>query len=519
MTDQNSEKNTIETDIKKRTDADQSSNDKFVLWLLLAHLPFIFFIVPIGFGTQLIGGLPAIMIVLTASYVVFNFPGTLFSRSVLSGAMMMMSMILIMQQFGRLEMHFHIFVALAFLIIWRDYRAILVAAGIIAVHHALAVPLQLAEVSFANTPFVVYGQSCDWPTFAIHATFVILEAAVLTFFSLKMKSQYQLANRIMSVMQITAQNNDLTVRVSDFNTKNNADTGFVSTVNNFYLLIQQTIGKFKSAGGELNELTQQSVISSNHNFASLTEQNQRVESVAAAILEMSESINEVARITDNAASLSFNTKDQLNNCQSLSDQASVKVNSLIHKLQILETEFKQLEANTKAIQSSVSLITEVSEQTSLLALNASIEAARAGEHGRGFSVVAAEVRNLADKSKNATLEIMAVSEKINGSTNNVMAKLSESNKDGQTAVEIVQNANASIRDSVDLTHLTNELNQSIAQMMQEQSAVSAEISETIHHIHDTNHQIEKAVQENAIRNTKIRDIGYNISENANLFQT
>lgn len=519
MTTQNFSLQTIDENVKQRKWKDNVSNDKFVLWLLIAHLPFIFFIVPIGYGTHIQGAIPAVIIVLAAWYVYKTLPGTLFSRSVMSAAMMIMSMILIMQQLGRLEMHFHIFAALAFLIIWRDYRVLLVAATVIAVHHAASVPLQLADISIGNIPFVVYGQNCDWATFAVHATFVILETAVLVFFCLRMSSQYQLSSQVMAAMQVAAQHSDLTIDLNNIQAKNVADSAFIKSVQDFYGLMNRTIDEFKTAGTQLNELTQSSVVSSSANLSSLTRQSQRVEAIAAASLEMSASISEVARTTENAANLSTQTVDQLNNCQSMSDNASIKVNSLINKLTEVKKEFERLQYDTSAIQNSVSLITEVASQTNLLALNASIEAARAGVHGRGFAVVASEVRNLAEKSQDATQEIMAVAEKINASTETVMGRLIESNKDGEAAIDIVKQTNLLIKGSAEYSNKINVLNQSIAQMMQEQSAVSAEISQTLHHIQDSNSDIEIAVNETADRNSEISTIGSVISEKANVFKT
>lgn len=519
MANQSHHQQSIQDNVQQRQLEDNINNDKLVFWLLVAHLPFIFFIVPMSYGTHLHGAIPAVMVVLSAWFVMRSFPGSFFSRSVLAGSLMMMSMILIMQQLGRLEMHFHIFAALAFLIIWRDFRVIIIAAAIIAVHHAVSVPLQLSELSLGNMPFIVYGQTCDWATFSVHASFVILESAVLVFFSRRMAAQFHLSNQVMATMQVAAQQNDLTITVENNASGNIANDKFIASVNTFYTLMQRTITDFKSAGTKLNDLTQQSVINAEHNLASLSSQNLRVESLASAVLEMSENIGEVAKTTENAANLSTDTASQLINCQSMSDNASKKVSSLISKLQSVQDEFRQLESNTHLIQTSIGLITEVSEQTSLLALNASIEAARAGEHGRGFAVVAAEVRDLADKSKKATHEIMAVSEKIKSASNTVMDKLLDSNKDGESAVEIVQQANTSIKDAVDFTNKINSLNQVIAQMMQEQSAVSSEISKTLHQIHDSNEDIEKAVEENAARNSEIRQIGYAMGEQANLFKT
>jgi len=115
----------FQTDIKQREREDLGGADRLVLFLLMAHLPFIYFLVPMDYGTHWLGAIPATLVVIASALAYRAMPGSLISRSMMTVSLMIMSMILIMQQLGRLEMHFHIFAAMAFIIIWRDYRMIL----------------------------------------------------------------------------------------------------------------------------------------------------------------------------------------------------------------------------------------------------------------------------------------------------------------------------------------------------------------------------------------------------------
>ena len=131
-------------------------------------------------------------------------------------------------------MHFHIFAALAFMIIWRDWRVPVVAAAVIAVHHAASVPLQLSEATFGGIPYMVYGQTCDWPTFFIHAAFVVAETAVIIYFCLRLNAQYKLSSQLGSMLDYAAHHNELKFHLDAPINASAGQKELVSTLNTYF---------------------------------------------------------------------------------------------------------------------------------------------------------------------------------------------------------------------------------------------------------------------------------------------
>lgn len=144
------------------------------------------------------------------------------------------------------------------------------------------------------------------------------------------------------------------------------------------------------------------------------------------------------------------------------EQASVKANiekmiTLRQKVQIIAELILELSEYTQQIGETIEVVEDIAEQTNMLALNAAVEAARAGENGKGFSVVAGEIRKLADDSKQATTKITSLIKDIQQATNSTVIATEEGSKEIETGVELADNINKNIES---LINLISEVKQS-----------------------------------------------------------
>jgi methyl-accepting chemotaxis protein len=144
----------------------------------------------------------------------------------------------------------------------------------------------------------------------------------------------------------------------------------------------------------------------------------------------------------------------------------------------------QVEERVESISSVVGTIQSISEQTNLLALNAAIEAARAGEAGRGFAVVADEVRNLAQRTQTATVEIQDMISQLQSSANSAVELMEKSVVEVAEGVELVTNAGTELDGIVAQVQQINDMNFQIATAAGQQSSVAEEMNQNLTNVRE-----------------------------------
>jgi PAS domain S-box-containing protein len=164
--------------------------DRFMLYMLWAHLPIASFLAPYSYGTWKEGLIASLFINIIGTISYFISRGT-FAHRLLNGLLLLSySVILISVQYGRIEMHFHVFASLPFLILYRDWRIIPPAALLIAVHHAAFNYCQSNNIEFLGFPLIAFNYGSGWDIVILHAIFVVFESSVLIYYSELLKKQY-----------------------------------------------------------------------------------------------------------------------------------------------------------------------------------------------------------------------------------------------------------------------------------------------------------------------------------------
>ena len=211
-------------------------------------------------------------------------------------------------------------------------------------------------------------------------------------------------------------------------------------------------------------------------------QRTRVESTATAMTQMNSTVIEVARNAGQASEQSEMTRSKANDGSQLVNKVVNAIHTVNEVAVALQENMQELGGQAESIGGVMNVISDIADQTNLLALNAAIEAARAGEAGRGFAVVADEVRKLAEKTMTATQEVGASINAIQRSTRMNIEKVGSATTAVTDATGLADASGRALAEIVDLAHSSSSVVASIATAAEEQSATSEEISRSIEEI-------------------------------------
>jgi methyl-accepting chemotaxis protein len=324
----------------------------------------------------------ALPTVLIGSALVRWCTGALVTRLFLSASLMTLAALQIHQERGLTELHFGIFVLMSFLLAYRDWRPIVCAAVVIAVHHFTFNYLQIAGLG------VYCFTQPALSTVLVHAAYVIVQTALLTFIALQMKADAQTGRELVVLGEsLSRHEGQFDLRFPPMTLESTSSRTFKGTLDAIHGAVREI-----SLTIDRMAVSSENIATENHTLLQeIATQSDGLKASNVAMAQMAQRVRESA---DHAAAADRLAKQTSGAAQ----QSGKSVGEVAGKM-------NEIDEAVNRMGDMIATIEGIAFQSNILALNASVEAARAGDQGRGFAMVADEVRRLAQRSASAARDI------------------------------------------------------------------------------------------------------------------
>ena len=226
-------------------------------------------------------------------------------------------------------------------------------------------------------------------------------------------------------------------------------------------------------------------------------QTEEIEETSAAVVSLAQSVQQVSGNAAESARVAEQSMAAAERGQQAVANAISSMNGLREQIQETSKRIKRLGESSQEIGEIVELISDITEQTNVLVLNAAIQAASAGEAGRGFSVVAEEVQRLAERSADATKQIAAIVKTIQSDTHDTVAAMEVSTQGVVEGAKLSDAAGQTLAEIGDVSKKLAGLIADISSATQTQAESTSKVAETMQDIKTISMQTSNGTQQTA----------------------
>ena len=254
-------------------------------------------------------------------------------------------------------------------------------------------------------------------------------------------------------------------------------TGAIAdSVNYAVEALRKLVATISQSGIQLDGAARQTQALASHLARASSAQSKQIGSATESIGAMAASIEEVSGNAERGADVARHSVDVAHKGGDAVRRTIDGMNTIRETIQETSKRIKRLGESSQEIGNIVELISDIAEQTNILALNASIQASMAGEAGRGFAVVADEVQRLAERAANATKQIEALVRTIQADTNEAVVSMERSTTDVVGGALLAENAGAALQEIEQVSNQIASLVQNISASARGQSTVAQNIA-------------------------------------------
>ncbi len=407
------------------------------------------------------------VLVALAGFAYATLRGSLASRLILTFVLTSLIELHIQLARGMLEFHFGVFVSLALLLVYLDWRPILLAAVLFAVHH----------VAFDRLQAAGYGFYCltqpDFGIIVLHAVYVVIQTALEVVLAIFMGRTAREGVELSQLVSGVDRPDGISLNVAQIEVNTPAA-----------LSLKAALARMDSAVSAVRASTNSIETACSEIATGNQDLSQRTEQTASNLQRTASSMEE---LTSNVRQ-SAEAARQANQLAATAAEVAARGGEVVGQVVVTMDEINH---SSKKINDIIGVIDGIAFQTNILALNAAVEAARAGEQGRGFAVVASEVRSLAGRSAEAAKEIKAL---IGASVEKVAS-----------GSRLVQDAGSTMDEIVGSVRRVSDIIGEITAASTEQSSGIGEVNSAINVLDQMTQQNAALVEQSAAAAESLKD--------------
>jgi len=300
--------------------------------------------------------------------------------------------------------------------------------------------------------------------------------------------------RLMNEMGDLAEG-DLTVKA----TVSESITGAIADSVNFTVdELKGLVGRINHAAAQVTTATEEAQKTTAQLLAAAEKQSREIRETSASVLSMAKAMNDMSASAAQSASVARQSLNAAQKGTQAVQNSITGMNEIREHIQDTSKRIKRLGESSQEIGEIVDLISDITEQTNVLALNAAIQAASAGEAGRGFTVVAEEVQRLAERSAEATKQIGAIVKTIQTDTQDAVSAMEKSTQGVVEGAKLSDAAGQALAEIGDVSQRLSQLIDGISATTQQQAKAASAVATSMQDILNITQQTTEGTKRTAV---------------------
>jgi twitching motility protein PilJ len=296
-------------------------------------------------------------------------------------------------------------------------------------------------------------------------------------------------------------------------------TGAIADSVNFTIdALRSLVTTINSTASEVSDSTVKTQHTATELADASNQQAREIASASAAVTDMAESMSAVSEDADNSMQVAEKSVEMAQKGAQFVLDSIGSMDNIRETIQETSKRIKRLGESSQEIGDIVGLITEIADQTNILALNAAIQASTAGDAGRGFAVVADEVQRLAERAGNATKQIEGLVNTIQADTNEAVKSMEMSTSGVVNGAAKAEDAGDALKEiesvSTELSHLIKGISNSTKQ----QSKVALSVSDSMNVIQEITLQTSEGTEETSVSLTALNELSSELGRSVSGFK-